>query len=39
MDAGRQLSIVTRLHLDGGDLAVRLLWRWALAARRRTATT
>ncbi|MGW5465545.1 hypothetical protein [Streptomyces sp. NPDC003996] len=30
------MSIVTRLHLDGGALVVRLLWRWVLAARRRT---
>ncbi|MFF4401953.1 hypothetical protein [Streptomyces sp. NPDC001480] len=29
------MSIVTRLHIDGGDLVVRLPWRWALAARRR----
>ncbi|CUW32769.1 hypothetical protein CFC35_00670 [Streptomyces sp. FBKL.4005] len=27
---------MTRLHIDGGDLVVRLPWRWALAARRRT---
>ncbi|GAA2196081.1 hypothetical protein [Streptomyces bangladeshensis] len=30
------MSIVTRLHIDGGDLVARLPWRWALAARRRT---
>ncbi|MET8768267.1 hypothetical protein [Streptomyces sp. NPDC004658] len=30
------MSIVTRLHVDDGDLVVRLPWRWALAARRRT---
>ncbi|MER5996822.1 hypothetical protein [Streptomyces viridosporus] len=30
------MSIVTRLHIDDGDLVVRLPWRWALAARRRT---
>ncbi|MEV6180515.1 hypothetical protein [Streptomyces sp. NPDC052015] len=27
---------MTRLHIDDGDLVVRLPWRWALAARRRT---
>ncbi|MET8244126.1 hypothetical protein ABZV31_06625 [Streptomyces sp. NPDC005202] len=27
---------MTRLHIDGGDLVVRLPWRWVLAARRRT---
>ncbi|MGA5895202.1 hypothetical protein [Streptomyces venetus] len=30
------MSIVTRLHIDGGDLVVRLPVRWALAARRRS---
>ncbi|MEU6772437.1 hypothetical protein [Streptomyces sp. NPDC046759] len=30
------MSIVTRLHTDGGDLVVRLPWRWALAPRRRS---
>ncbi|MFI2765084.1 hypothetical protein ACH5A3_40680 [Streptomyces echinatus] len=30
------MSIVTRLHIDGGDLVVRLPWRWASAARRRS---
>ncbi len=30
------MSIVTRLHIDNGELTVRLPWRWALAARRRT---
>ncbi|MER6031108.1 hypothetical protein [Streptomyces sp. NPDC001851] len=27
---------MTRPHIDGGDLVVRLPWRWAPAARRRT---
>lgn len=27
---------MTRLHTNGGDLVVRLPWRWALAARRRS---
>ncbi|MEU6337640.1 hypothetical protein ABZ839_24880 [Streptomyces cellulosae] len=27
---------MTRLHIDNGELTVRLPWRWALAARRRT---
>ncbi|MEU3342842.1 hypothetical protein [Streptomyces sp. NPDC006668] len=30
------MSLVTRLRIDGGDLVVRLPWRWALAARRRS---
>ncbi|CAL9673063.1 hypothetical protein SUDANB105_07661 [Streptomyces sp. enrichment culture] len=30
------MSIATRLYIDGGDLVVRLPWRWALAARRRS---
>jgi len=36
--AGRRVSIMTRLHIDGGgDLVVRLPWRWAPTGRRRTA--
>lgn len=27
---------MTRPHIGGGDLVVRLPWRWALAARRRS---